>query len=175
MPAPNIAYLYDFETAFEGALRNYFLNVNVGGFTFPQVLTPQTNAVTANFQTTPRLQIRAGSTGLAASGSGVQETAVTLANVATNYYSYYTLGVTLDVITSRQNTSQSHGLLRGAARQGMLSYTASMNTNTLPYYEVTLVTPGSTTQAIDGDNDEIITSLAYSIDFWINPTVYPNS
>ncbi len=175
MAAPNIATLYDFESAYEDALRNYYLNVNVGGFTFPQVLTPRTNLTTANFQATPRLQIRAGITGLAASGSGVQETAITLNNIATNYYSYYTLGVTIDVVTSRSNSSQPHGLYRGATRQGMLEYTASMNANTVPYYQTAFVNPGSSTQAMDAENDEIITQLGYSIDFFIPPSSFPNS
>jgi hypothetical protein len=174
MAAPNIATLFDFESAYEDALRNYFVNVNVGGFTFPQVLTPRTNLVTANFQQTPRLQIRAGITGLAASGSGVQEELVPLGNTGTSYYSYYTIGLTMDVVTSRSNTSQPHGFYRGAARQGMLEYTASMNNNTVPYYQTVFVNPGSSVQAIDGENDEIITQLSYSIDFHIPPTSWPN-
>ncbi len=175
MPAPNIAYLYDFEGAFEDALRNYFVNVNVGGFLFNQVLTPRTNANVEAFQETPRLQIKAGIMGLAASGSGVQETSVTLNNTATAYYRYYTIGVTLDVITSRQNVSQPHGLFRGATRQGMLEYTASMNNTTLPYYQTAFVNPQSSTQVVDPENDEIITSLTYSLDFWIPPSSFPNS
>lgn len=175
MAAPNIATLYDFESAYEDALRGYFLNVNVGGFQFAQVLTPRTNANVEAFQETPRLQIKAGITGLQASGSGVQETSVTLNNVATAYYSYYTIGVTLDVITQRQNVSQPHGLFRGATRQGMLEYTASMNANTVPYYETAFVNPGATSQVLDPENDAIISSIAYSIDFFIPPSQFPNS
>ena len=175
MPAPNIASLFDFESAYEDALRNYFANVNVGGFTFPQVLTPRTNATQANFQTTPRLQIKAGITGLAASGSGVQETQVTLNNVATAYYSYYTMGVTLDVVTQRSNNSQPHGLLRGATRQGMLEYTAALNANTVPYYQTVFMNPGSCTQLVDPENDELISSLAYSLDFSIPASSMPNA
>ncbi len=174
MPAPNIATLYDFESPFEDALAHYFANVNIG-VTFGQVLTPRTNLATANFQATPRLQIKAGVTGLAASGAGVQETSVTLNNVATAYYSYYTLSVTLDVITQRSNTSQPHGLYRGAVRQGMLEYTASMNNSTIPYYQTTFVNPGASTQIIDADNDAIITSLSYSLDFSIPASSFPNS
>lgn len=175
MPAPNIASLYDFESAYEDALRNYFVNVNIGGNLFAQVLTPRTNANVEAFRETPRLQIKAGITGLAATGSGVQETAVTLNNTATAYYSYYTLGITLDVCTARQNTSQPHGLLRGGVRQGMLEYTASMNGTTIPYYQTAFVNPLQSTQVIDGDNDEIWTSLTYSLDFFIPPTSFPNS
>jgi hypothetical protein len=175
MPAPNIATLFDFESAYEDALRNYFLNVNVGGFTFAQILTPRTNANVEAFQETPRLQIKAEVVGLAASGSGVQETAVTLNNVATNYYSYYTIGVTIQVCTSRQNIQQPHGLLRGAVRQGMLEYTASMNNTTVPYYQTAFVNPGASTQVIDQANDETITSLQWSMDFFIPPSSTPNS
>lgn len=175
MAAPNIATLYDFESAYEDALRNYFVNVNVGGFSFAQVLTPRTNANVEAFQETPRLQIKAGITGLQASGAGVQETSVTLNNTATHYYSYYTLGVTLDVITQRQNVSQPHGLFRGATRQGMLEYTASMNNTSVPYYETAFVNPGATTQVLDPDNDSIISSIQYSIDFFIPPSQFPNS
>ena len=175
MPAPNIATLYDFESAYEDALRNYFVNVNVGGFTFNQVLTPRTNANVEAFQETPRLQIKAGITGLAASGAGVQETSVTLNNTATAYYSYYTIGVTLDVITQRQNVSQPHGLYRGATRQGMLEYTATLNNTSLPYYQTAFVNPGASTQVVDPENDEIITSLSYSMDFFIPPSSMPNS
>lgn len=175
MAAPNIATLFDFESAYEDALRNYFVNVNMAGVTFAQVLTPRTNANLAAFKVTPRLQIKAGIIGLAASGSGVQETTVTLNNMATAYYSYYTIGVTMDVCTARQNTQQPHGLLRGAVRQGMLEYTASMNNATVPYYQTTFVNPGASTQVIDADNDEIITSLQWSMDFYIPPSSTPNS
>lgn len=175
MPAPNIAFLYDFESAYEDALRNYFLNVNVGGSVFAQIVTPRTNSNVEAFQETPRLQIKAGITGLAASGAGVQETAVTLNNTATAYYSYYTLGITLDVVTARQNVSQPHGLFRGSVRQGMLEYTASMNNTTIPYYQTVFMNPGQSSQAVDGGNDEIITSISYSLDFFIPPTSFPNS
>lgn len=175
MAAPNIATLFDFESAYEDALRNYFLNVNIGGITFNQVLTPRTNANVEAFRETPRLQIKAGVVGLAASGAGVQETSVTLNNTAAAYYSYYTIGVTMDVCTSRQNVSQPHGLLRGATRQGMLEYTASMNNNTVPYYQTAFVNPGASTQVIDAQNDEIITSLQWNLDFFIPAAQFPNS
>lgn len=173
MSAPNIATLYDFETAYEDGLASYFVNLNVGGYLFAQVLTPRTNLNAEAFQETPRLQIKAGITGLAPSGSGVQDTAVTISNTATRYYSEYTIGVTLDVVTSRSNTSQPHGLLRGATRQGMLEYTASMNNTTIPYYQTAFVNPGASVQMVDPDNDEIITSISYSIDFFIPPTSFP--
>lgn len=175
MPAPNIAFLYDLESPYEDALRNYFVNVNVGGFVFNQVLTPRTNANVEAFQETPRLQIKCGVVGLAASGTGVQETAVTLNNTATAYYSFYTLSVALDVITQRQNVSQPHGLYRGAARQGMLEYTATLNNTTIPYYQTVFMNPGQSTQVLDPENDAIITSMAWTMDVWIPPSSFPNS
>lgn len=174
MPAPNIAYLYDFESPYEDALRNYFVNINVGGSTFAQVLTPRTNSSQEAWQETPRLQIRAGIVGLAASGQGVQEVQLSL-TTATAAYNYYTLGLTFDVVTSRSNNAQNHGLLRGAVRQGLLEYTATMNNNTVPYYQTVFVNPGASTQAIDAGNDEIITQMTYSLDFAIPATSFPNS
>jgi hypothetical protein len=175
MAAPNIAFLYDLESPYEDALANYFRNVNVGGITFSQVLTPRTNANVAAFQVTPRLQVACGVVGLSPVGSGVQETSVTLNNTATAYYSYYTLSVTLDVITQRQNASQPHGLLRGAARQGMLEYTATLNNTTIPYYQTVFMNPGASTQVVDPENDSIVTSIAYTMDVFIPPSSFPNS
>lgn len=174
MPAPNIAFLYDLESPYEDSLRNHFVNINVGA-QFAQVLTPRTNATVEAFQETPRLQIKCGVVGLAASGSGVQETAVTLNNVATNYYSYYTLSVALDVITQRNNSAQPHGLFRGAVRQGMLEYSATLNNTTIPWYQTAFMNPGASTQTLDPDNDEIITSIAYTMDVFIPASSFPNS
>ncbi len=79
MPAPNIATLYDFETAYEDALAGYFANMNIGGQVFAQVLTPRTNLTAANFLQTPRIQIRISTSGPMNAGSGLQEQ-VTAAN-----------------------------------------------------------------------------------------------
>lgn len=175
MAAPNIAFLYDLESPYEDALANYFRNVNIGGFQFAQVLTPRTNANVEAFQETPRLQIKCGVVGLQATGSGVQQTQVTLNNAATAYYSFYTLSVALDVITQRQNTSQPHGLYRGATRQGMLEYTATLNNTTIPYYQTVFMNPGASTQVIDPEDDSIITSMVWTMDVFIPPSSFPNS
>ena len=169
MSAPNIATLYDFESAYEDAVKNYFANVNVGGQVFAQVVTPRTNLTAAEFLVTPRLQVKVAMTGI---GSG-QEQPVTSANVSSNYYSHYTASLTLDVVTARSNASQLHGLLRGAVRQGMLEYTAALNSNTVPYYQTPFVTPQGSQQAIDGENDEIQTQLSYALDVFIQPSSYP--
>ena len=174
MPAPNIATLFDFESAYEDALAGYFANVNVG-VQFAQILTPRTNANVEVFQETPRLQIKAATVGLQATGSGVQTTQVTLNNTATSYYSFYTIAVTLDVVTQRQNINQPHGLFRGATRKGMLEYVASMNNTNLPYYQTVFVNPGACNQMVDLDNDAIVSQLSYSIDFSIPASSMPNS
>lgn len=175
MPAPNIATLYDFESAYEDPIRNYFLNVNVGGQVFAQVVTPRTNLNVAAFLITPRLQVKMSMTGLGADGGGVKEDYKTAGNAATNYYSYYQGQLTLDVITSRSNASQSHGLLRGAVRQGMLEATAILNNTSVPYYETPFVNPGGSVQGVDMDNDEIQTQLTYGIDIFIPPASWPNA
>jgi hypothetical protein len=175
VPAPNIATLYDFEGQYETALRNYFANMNVNGQTFGQVVTPQSNLVSADHLTTPRLQVRVSMTGLGADGSGYKEDFTTSGNLATNYYSHYTAQLTLDVVSSRSNTSQSHGLLRGATRQAMLEATAIMNNTTVPYYQTVFVTPTGSAQGIDEANDEIQTQLSYALELFIPPSSYPNA
>lgn len=175
MPAPNIATLFDLESPYEDSLRNYFANVNIGGVQFAQILTPRTNTNIEAFSETPRLQIKAAIVGLQASGSGVQEDTAVIGATPTTYYSYYTMSVTLDVVTQRSNASQPHGLYRGATRQGMLEYTAAMNANTVPYYQTVFVNPGSSNQMVDLENDAIITQISYTLDFHIPPTSFPNS
>jgi hypothetical protein len=172
MPAPNIATLYDFESAYEDALRNYFLNVNVGVL-FNQILTPRTNLTVEAFVETPRLQIRAGVVGLGATGAGTQETQVTISNTATTYYSHYMLSVAIDVVTQRSNTSQPHGLFRGAVRQGLLPISAILNNTTVPYYQTAFVSPGPSTQSVDIENDEIQTQITYDIQMFIPPASFP--
>lgn len=175
MPAPNIATLYDFEGQYETALGNYFTNLNVGGQRFSQVVTPQTNLVSADHLITPRLQVRVSMTGLGADGSGYKEDFTTSGNLASNYYSHYTAAITLDVVTSRSNTSQIHGQLRGGTRQAMLEATAIMNNTTVPYYETVFVTPTGSAQAVDEANDEIQTQLTYAVELFIPPSSYPNA
>jgi len=175
MPAPNIALLYDFESPYEDALTAYFANLNIGGLQFAQVLNPRSNYNDQTFQITPRLQIKAGVVGLQATGSGVQETQVTINNVSSTFYSYYSLSVALDVITQRQNSSQPHGLFRGMARQGMLSSSATLNVNTVPYFQTTFVNPGASNQVVDPDNDTIITSMSYTLDMAIPVSSVPTS
>jgi len=166
MPVPNIATLWDLESPYEDVLASYFNNASFG---FAQVLTPRSNINIASELVTPRLQIRAGQTGMPQSGQGLQETS--LPNGAT-YLSYYGLGITLDIVTSRSNRSQNHGLMRGAVRAGMLEISQAMN---VPYYQTVLVTPQASTQAIDASNDEIQTQLAYSIEAFVKPDSFPNS
>lgn len=175
MSAPNIATLYDFEGNYEDPIANYIANVNVGGMGLAQVVTPRTNLTAENFLRTPRFQVKVSMIGPAPSGSGLQETPVTVANVTSNYYSYYAATVTLDAVTNRSWSNQPHGLYRGAGRQAMLEITASMNANTVPYYQTALVTPQGSIQSIDADNDEIITQMAFLLEFYIPPTSFPNS
>ena len=175
MPAPNIASLYDLESAYEDVLVNYFANMNVGGVTFGQVVTPRTNLTAEQFLETPRLQVRCGVSGYGSAGSGIREDSYTFNNVSANYWSYPQLTVELTVCTQRNNASQPHGLMRGMVRQGMLSATAIMNNNVLPYYQTVDVLPLTSTQGIEPQNDEINTQMTYELSVFIPPSSFPNS
>lgn len=172
MPAPNIAFLYDFESAYEDALANYYTNVNIGGQTFLQVVTPRSNLTAADFLKTPRLQVRLSQTGVGQTGSGWQEGDQPTSGA--DYYSYYQFQAELTVCTQRNNASQIHGVLRGGVRQGMMQATAIMNNNTLPYYQTADVFPLTSMQGI-AENDEIQTVLTYQLDVFIPPSSLPNS
>lgn len=174
MSAPNIATLYDIESQYEDCLANFFANTANG--VFGNVFTPRTPLTDEQFLVTPRLTIKAAILGLAATGSGWQETRANINNVANaNYYSYYDIGLTFEVVTDRENTSQHHGLLRGYLRQYMLEPFAIMNANTVPYYQTTFVTPGPSTQLVDPSNDEITTQVQYDVKVAIPPSSFPNN
>lgn len=168
MPAaPDIPTLYDFETAYESALANYFANLN--GAPFAQVLTPTTQTNTEPSLETPRVTLA-----LSITGTGDKED-FRQGSTTANYYSHKVASLALSVATCRSNTAQNHGNLRGRARQAMLEVTAALNSNTVPYYQTIFVTEQSSSQAIDPDNDEIITQLTYGLEFWIKPDSWPAS
>lgn len=167
--ANNRADLYDLESHYEDALAAYYQNANIG---FAQILTPRTPKSSAEELKTPRLQIRAGITGVLADGSGLKED---FGPNNSSYLSYYGLAITLDVITNRSNSNQAHGLMRGATRVGMLEMTASMNNTSLPFYQTVQVTPQGSVQAIDAVNDEIQTQMAFALEVFIPPASFPNS
>lgn len=175
MPAPNISYLLDLESAYEDALKNYFANLNVGGSTFAQVITPRTNFNAADYLKTPRLQIRCGIGSVMQDGSGLKEDRYTWNGNLVSYWSAYSLTAEFTVCTQRYNNEQNHGLLRGAVRQALLPASAIMNNAVLPYYQTVDVLPLTSTQGIDPDNDEINSQLMYQVDVFIPPTSFPNS
>jgi hypothetical protein len=124
MAAPNIASLFDFETNYEDVTANYFSNIN--GNPFNQVLTIRTTQTAEEFLETPRIAISFGIVGTDRNHDQF------IPNTATRFYDYKQGALTLTLATSRNNASQSHGTLRGQARQAMLEVTAIYNSNTLP-------------------------------------------
>lgn len=164
MAAPNIATLFDYESAYENALANYFASIN--GNPFSQVLTPRTNLAEDASLTTPRLVIRMGVT-----GQGIQEN--DQPNTSASYYSHRLAGVDFIVTTNRDNASQNHGYLRGLVRASMLQSAAIMNANSVPYYQTIFVFESGSTQGIQEENDEISTQLTYAIQFQIRTDQWP--
>lgn len=180
MPAPNIAFLYDIETAFEDPLANYFANLNVSGSTLQQVLTPRTPFDSANnnandFLKTPRLTVAVSILGLGSVGAGSPVNSYSANNVSQNYWSYYQLGISLTLTTARNNNAQPHGLLRGGIRAGMLSAAAVLNSNSVPYFQTADLFPLASQQGIDTDNDEISTQLQYQAEVFLPPASFPNA
>ena len=83
--------------------------------------------------------------------------------------------ITLDVCSGRNNPAQNHGLLRGLTRKGMLEMSTVLNSNTLPYYQTLDMIETGSTQGIDAENEEIISSISYAVRFFIIPAAFPAS
>ncbi len=181
MPAaPNVAYLLDVESFFEDALANYFANLNVGGFTLAQVLTPRTPFESANnnandYVKTPRLTVSVGILGLGSTGQGSQVEQYLQGNVVQNYWAHQQLAITLTLSTQRNNNAQPHGLYRGGIRAGMLAAAAVLNENSVPYYQTADLFPMPSQQGIDADNDELQTQMVYQAEVFLPPTSFPNA
>lgn len=163
MPAPTVATLYDFETAYESALASYLSNVNATW----QVLTPATAANiaagTASVET-PRIALD-----FTVVGTGDQK------NIQNNveYYSERSGVMTVQSAVQRNNPTQSDSLMRGSVRSAMLERSQVFNSNSLPYYQTIDVTEIGSARSVDEANDEIITQLTFAVKFWIPPTSFP--
>lgn len=163
MPAPTVATLYDFETAYESALASYFSNANATW----QVLTPATLANVAlntGYLRTPRLTVEF-TVGGTADKRDIQNTV--------EYYSERSGTMTIEAAVQRGNAAQSESLVRGTARQAMIERSGAFNSNALPYYQTVDVSETSSSRSVDEANDELITQLTYAIKFWIPPTSFP--
>ena len=165
MPASDVPTLFDFESAYENALAAHFANLN--GAPFAQVLTPRTNVQADDRLETPRVTIA-----MSITGTGDKED---FNAAGANYYSHKLGSLAIVVATQRSNASQPHGNLRGRVRQAMLEVTKALNANTLPNYQTVFITESSASQAVDSDNDEILTQFAYAVEFYIPPSAWPNS
>lgn len=164
MPAaPDLVTLFDFETAYESALANYFTNANASW----QVLTPNTIAnapAKTDFLRTPRLMVTFSVTGT----EDQRET-----SNGVEYYAVRTGQVLIQAITSRNNTQQSYPLMRGTARKAMLEREAVFNANSVPYYQTADVWETGSAQTSFGDNYEVITQLTFGVKFFIPPSSFP--
>lgn len=160
MPAPDIATLYDFETAYEDALANYIGTVNATW----QVLTPRSNINVDTIVVTPRVTIEFSIT-----GTGEQR------EIQNNveYYADRRGMFTIQAVSGRNDPAQNHGQMRGAIRQAMLGSQAVFNANSVPYYQTIDLSEGGSSQSVNAENDEILTQLTYPIWFSFMPSAYP--
>lgn len=166
MPAANVATFFDFESAYEDAAKAYLANVS--GNPFTQILTPRTLQSAQAFLTTPRIFVR-----MATGAVGAQE--ATVANFTQSLYTHRRGTLTLDVASARNDTAQNHGLLRGWARFAMQDIAQAFNSNSVPYYQTLFVTEEGAHQAPDADNDELITSLTFGVEFALITSQLPAS
>lgn len=165
MPATYNYQLLDYESNYEDALANYFANAIPN----TQILTPRVLLTTQPILTTPRITVACQVTGTNPNQTGVRTT-------DSKDYDSHKLGtISLVCVTRRDATSQSLGTLRGKARVAMLSATAALTTNNLPYYQTITLREGAATMGSDGENDEIYTSLTYNLEFAIKQDQWANT
>ena len=163
MAATTIAFLLDYETNIEDALRTHFSNT----ISNTQILTPRVLISSAPILTTPRVAISVSISGTNPNQTGTRPT------YNTDYDSHKLGTVQLIATTRRDGTGQSLGTLRGQCRQAMLSATAALNVNTLPFYQVITLREAATTPLSDPDNDEIMAQISYNLEFYIKPDQWP--
>lgn len=161
MAAPTNANLLDFESNYENALVTYLTAIN--GTPFAQTLTMRTLQSAEAILETPRAMVRCTSAGLATQQEGSRTTD------SGKYFSHYAGQIELTVATQRNDVSQDQGKLRGWLRVAMLQPTAAFNANTTPYYQTLRCYESGSTQSYDSDNDEIVSSLTYNLEWYIKP------
>lgn len=163
MPAPNIATLYNFESAYEDAASAHLANISG----ISQVLTPRTNIAAEAYAETPRATV-------VMAIQGHDDQAVAYANASDGYADNHWRGVlSVDLATARNSGSQNHGLLRGAIRNAILNNGAVFSNTALPYYQTLEVMDAGSAQTVDPENDEIITRLSFNVTFFIPSASFP--
>lgn len=159
MPAPSIAALLDYETNIEDALATYL----DGQLAATQVLTTRTLLTSDEHLATPRVTVAVQLT-----GTNPDQQANRTTDGAE--YDAHKLGTVTLVAAIRRNASgQSLTTLRGGLRQAMLAATAALTGVNLPYYQITTLREGAGSAGINADNDEIVYTLSYALEFFIKP------
>lgn len=155
-----------YETLVENALVNHFTS-NVAAFTGAQILTTRTDFDTSGITRTPRLTIQCDH-----QSTGEQR--------ATNpdgdeYYCQRNFSLAFELAASRDNSSQSLANMEGAIYSNLLGMTAALNQNNLPYYQVITLESTGSTPGVNGENDEVQTTITYDGSLYIKPDQWPTS
>lgn len=159
MAAPTNAALLDYETNYESAVATYLASVLTG----TQIVTPQTIITAEGELETPRVAVVASISGTNPNQQGNRSTD------GAEYDSHKLGTLSLACATRRDASGQSFGTLRGKVRVAMLRATAALNASNLPYYQTITLREASASMTVDTTNDEIVSTLNYSLEFYIKP------
>lgn len=159
MAAPTNAALLDYESNIEDALGTY-LTAQIAS---TQILTPRTVLSTSGTLSTPRVTLSVEITGTNANQQNDRTTD------GQTYDSHKIGQLSLACIVRRDAGTQALGTLRGTVRNALLSATAALNSNNLPYYQIITLREGSSRLSFDEANDEISHSISYALEFFIKP------
>jgi hypothetical protein len=166
MPAPTIAALLDYETAYEDAAAAHLSNTLSG----VQVLTARSATQgTGPVLTTPRVTV-----GCIVTGTDPDQQNDRPAS-AGQYDSHKLAALSLECVTRRGASGTSLGTLRGSVRAALLAGSSIFNSNALPYYQTIVLREAGSASGTEPDNDEITTVLSYDLQFFIKPSEWPTA
>ena len=164
MPASTVAALLDYETNYENAVAGYLDNVNA--LSSCQILTPRSLLTTEPILTTPRITVSMSLTG---TNPNQQDTR----SNGDEYDSHKIGSLALNCVIRRDGSGQSLTTLRGGVREAMLSATAALNSNNLPYYQTLVLREQASAFGPGAENDELQCSLTYGVEFYIKADQWP--
>lgn len=163
MPAASVAALLDYETNYENALATYLDNT----ISNCQVLTPRTLLTSEPILTTPRITVS-----MSLTGTNPNQQA-TRPNAASDYDCHKLGSLAINCVMRRDGSGQSLTTLRGGVREAMLSATAALNSNNLPYYQTLVLREQASAFGPGAENDELQCSLTYGVEFYIKADQWP--
>lgn len=156
MSAPDLSTLYDFESHFIAAAKTLLDDLGFALIGQHEAESRETPYALVEFKS---------------SGSGAE--ALRAAPDGALYFADYSGTLTISVVSLLGRLDQDLGGYRGAVRAALSNHSGGLKKPTLPYYDVYMVRESETQNAVDGERDLLISSIAFEIRWTIEPVDWP--